>query len=840
MGNVFFCTYEESGYPSYVFEMFPSLKYDYKFKGNYAKCIRNDVPLQGWKIHISASLSDLDEILYNVFGVLLNEKCSFKILKSIDLYKASSMKNGNRASFGKLITIYPENESECKTILETLYEKLRLFEGPYILSDKRFKDCKCLYYRYGVNIAGKVNGEIKRYFELFVDNKPTIVEDKTKPFFSLPPSIKDLYPNIIDDSYSSKLFNNYTDIESLSFSNSGGVYICTDKKNQSKCVIKEARAHTSLYSSDIDSIFFRRREADILSEFVDCDFVVNKIDSFYDWENYYLITEYVEGETLLQYAKINNPIYYSSDSKQVISFVSDILSILEKIYDSIKIMEHRNYYFYDVSPDNFMIRDSDKKVVFIDMESVSVGENNDLESILRTPQFTSFKTKSFEEHLIYSLVSVLFYLIFQKIDVLGDGIFAENIMASVVTRYPYLNPVSCMINDVLVKGIFDIDLRDRVKRVKKAINDRSINYLLPQSVKTKKILNQLHTINNVILVNDENDQPNFDKIGIFDGLLSVLYWRSIVDNDIKYEDQFLQYHKDYIANTAITNVYLGLCNGIASLPFIFTHCDNHQIREIYNSVLTIDLDDFTMDLEDGLSGIGISLIQAYANSKDISYITLLEQISDKIITTDHTSAKLGLLNGKTGIALLLLYSSMILEDERYYTIGAQLILEEYNQIKSNSYGIPMLKPTMSSIDSPYLHNGTAGVLCVLLRYYKYTSDIKYYKASRELALLFGCPISVSSGFFEGSSGIAYSLLEAAVVLSNEMLSENAYIISSDIINSLVTINKETRISNKNNYLSTSLASGVSGVGVFLHKILKASALELFPFIDNTIDQIIER
>jgi hypothetical protein len=58
-------------------------------------------------------------------------------------------KTMNRASGGKFITIYPRNKNDFKFYIQNLYQILKPFEGPYILSDRRYKDCKVLYYRFG-------------------------------------------------------------------------------------------------------------------------------------------------------------------------------------------------------------------------------------------------------------------------------------------------------------------------------------------------------------------------------------------------------------------------------------------------------------------------------------------------------------------------------------------------------------------------------------------------------------------------------------------------------------------------------------------------------------------
>lgn len=48
------------------------------------------MPKQGWKIHISASYDNAIHILNIVAKELVPQKCSFKVIKSLDLYLLTS------------------------------------------------------------------------------------------------------------------------------------------------------------------------------------------------------------------------------------------------------------------------------------------------------------------------------------------------------------------------------------------------------------------------------------------------------------------------------------------------------------------------------------------------------------------------------------------------------------------------------------------------------------------------------------------------------------------------------------------------------------------------------
>lgn len=106
------------------------------------------IPSQGWKIHISANMNNYKEILDIVAKICMDRELSFKFSSDTWLFCRINSKSIPREAAGKFITIYPDTEENFHTYIELFYDKLK-FEGPFILSDRRYKDCKVLYYRYG-------------------------------------------------------------------------------------------------------------------------------------------------------------------------------------------------------------------------------------------------------------------------------------------------------------------------------------------------------------------------------------------------------------------------------------------------------------------------------------------------------------------------------------------------------------------------------------------------------------------------------------------------------------------------------------------------------------------
>src|SRR5215813_5696249 len=145
------------------------------------------LPNQGWKVHVSATIWNGESILKRTAKLALTNDIPFKFALDRNILSLISSKNWHRGSSGKFITIYPQDLACFKSLLEQLYEELRGDEGPYILSDQRYKDSKVLYYRYGgIKRMAQIDVMGVRVPILMAPNGEAVPDIRT-PYFA-PPS----------------------------------------------------------------------------------------------------------------------------------------------------------------------------------------------------------------------------------------------------------------------------------------------------------------------------------------------------------------------------------------------------------------------------------------------------------------------------------------------------------------------------------------------------------------------------------------------------------------------------------------------------------------------------
>lgn len=149
------------------------------------------LPTQGWKIHVTSSVNNAKLMLKAVVPVLVKDETSFKFALDKQILNIMNGKGYGRQAAGKFITIYPHDDEHFKKLIEKVHQVTKDFEGLYILSDRRYKDSKVVFYRYGgilplsrLDITGRRVSKI-----VSPDGKE--VEDVRQPYFHVPDWTRD-------------------------------------------------------------------------------------------------------------------------------------------------------------------------------------------------------------------------------------------------------------------------------------------------------------------------------------------------------------------------------------------------------------------------------------------------------------------------------------------------------------------------------------------------------------------------------------------------------------------------------------------------------------------------
>ncbi|MFG2003605.1 class IV lanthionine synthetase LanL [Spirillospora sp. NPDC048911] len=106
-----------------------------------------ELPLQGWKLHVSARPGTLRDTLERALPLLLATSCDFKVARSADLLRELNSGDLDAGAVGKAITVYPPQSSVAE-LGHALAAALTGLAAPRVVSDRRVRPDAPVYYRY--------------------------------------------------------------------------------------------------------------------------------------------------------------------------------------------------------------------------------------------------------------------------------------------------------------------------------------------------------------------------------------------------------------------------------------------------------------------------------------------------------------------------------------------------------------------------------------------------------------------------------------------------------------------------------------------------------------------
>lgn len=353
-----------------------------------------NIPAHGWKIHLSSTVALAPAVLMTAARLLVREAVPFKF--AVDKYTLLCLnrKRWARGGAGKFITIYPSDELHCRHLLETLYPHYIGWEGPYILSDRRYRDSQVLHYRYGGLRPVRrltVEGRQEPIMEL---SDGSVVSDERRPYFTLPEGVSDPFcepsDTDADEQPAGSLRQGRYRIESaIAFSNAGGVYKAHDQLTGRTVLIKEARPRAGEDAEGRDAVYLLRKEFRLLHLLADTGVAPQPVDFFKDWEHYYLVEEYLDGRSFRAHTTGMSLALRTRPSREDRErFFAEYRRLFVLIARALQKLHDRGVVFTDVSYNNIMVLNGGEEVRFVDFEGAyEVGI--DPAPYLFTPGFAS-------------------------------------------------------------------------------------------------------------------------------------------------------------------------------------------------------------------------------------------------------------------------------------------------------------------------------------------------------------------------------------------------------------------------------------------------------------------
>jgi serine/threonine protein kinase len=334
------------------------------------------MPAQGWKIHVSATLDNAERILSVVLDYCVPRMVNFKFIRDRSVLTRRNSKYGDRSASGKFVTIYPKDEAQLETILNELGELLDGEQGPYILSDLRWREGP-LYVRYGGFVARMVRAESGELVHCIEDPDGNLVPDRRGPGFRPPEWVK--LPECLSEAWAARQAGTLRDFPyrvkaAMHFSNGGGVYIAQDTRTGREVLLKEARPLAGIDELNRDAVDRQNTERWALEKLAGLDVVPELLEQRIGREHYFLARGFVDGTPLQRLVNIRNPYLLGNlDSDKLAEYTEWALRVLDRIEEGVRQMHERGVVYADLHPNNVLVDEQDR-VRFIDMETASPVE----------------------------------------------------------------------------------------------------------------------------------------------------------------------------------------------------------------------------------------------------------------------------------------------------------------------------------------------------------------------------------------------------------------------------------------------------------------------------------
>ena len=261
-------------------------------------------PAQGWKLHVSATLLNACETLERAASLLSARAVEFKAPRSLkEVIKINSGLFYGYSQVGKIVTVYPRSAEEAVALARELYELTRRLDAPAVPFDLKFGGN--VYYRFGAFAPLEIEHESGRRTPAIRDPRGALVPDlrvseRAAPDWACDP-LAAHRPPAPRPKPRNPLAASFAVFDAIVQRGKGGVYRAVDLRGRvpRPCLLKEGRRSGETSWDGRDGARVVRHEERVISELRAAGVDAPRIYSSFELGgNHYLVTEFIEGESL--------------------------------------------------------------------------------------------------------------------------------------------------------------------------------------------------------------------------------------------------------------------------------------------------------------------------------------------------------------------------------------------------------------------------------------------------------------------------------------------------------------------------------------------------------------
>lgn len=341
---------------------------------------------QGWKLHVSATPASVEQVLDRVVPVLRTREVPFKFVRTPGGVRWLTGRDCGRAEFGKVITIYPGDDTAAAELASELHRATEGLDGPRILSDQPYLPGSLVHYRYGgFDGHGALDDDgVYRYLLRTPDGGR--VEDRREARFTPPSWAVSPFPAPAEPTPEERgqapargqapterqtptrgqgsggvlLGGRYLVRQAIRHSAKGGVYLAEDRETGSEVVVKQARAHAESDGDGQDARDRLRGEAATLRALQDRAPVPRLLQVFEQDGDAFLAEQRLPGQPLRTWVLRRSGGGPGVPIGEAVPMMRRLVALVARVHEA-------GFVLRDLSPTNVLVADGGALSV-IDLE----------------------------------------------------------------------------------------------------------------------------------------------------------------------------------------------------------------------------------------------------------------------------------------------------------------------------------------------------------------------------------------------------------------------------------------------------------------------------------------
>lgn len=804
------------------------------------------LPMQGWKIHVSATPRNAKEVLERVTSVLFKyADVSFKFVVDLPMLSLLNSKRWPRGASGKFITVYPPHNQRFIELVEELDQVTAGMEGPYILSDHRYKNSRVVFYRYGsmrLRVDLNVRGE---KVPVLLSPEGKLVPDQRLAYPVTPSWEKPVVPSQVAEEPENQVVGlrcgRYTVENAMTFSNAGGLYFAHDHQTGKKVVIKETRPCVNATSDGCDAIELLRKEHRLLSQVADTGIAPRPVDLFQEWEHWFLVEEFIEGVPMSRHSAANNILLrtratqgeYDEWYAMFIALCADLIRIVNTLHS-------RNIVFADLSPNNLIVTPGGGLKI-IDFEG-AYQPGTDRATNIYTPGFISRHrlagSTARPEDDYYSAGAVLLAYLLPINGMLHLNPQARQRFVDSIRNDIHLpDSIADLINDLM-----DQTENHSVPRTSAAPASALVVISCgrqPESSGDHRALVEsiAHHLNSVADYQRKDRLYPADPRVFSTNPLSLGYGAAGVAYSLKkITGEAPGATLDWMLQQRITSAEYppGLYVGMSGIAWALLEIGlTAQAEEIFRTAWNHPLLYKASDLFYGIAGWGMTALRFFQATANEVYLEQARNAGARLLASGKRSGQglywpasglcpVGLAHGSSGIALFFLYLYLATGEESYLEAGNCALDFDLAQAVSTKDGGLSWGASVESCSPvyPYWRYGSAGIGIVTARFHRLMPSSRYKRILDQIFVDTDRKYAVFCGRFSGLAGIGEFLLDMHNFTGDLRYRQSANKVAEGILHFCVERNGGTSFPGELlSRLCCDYGTGSAGIALFFNRLM---------------------